>query len=91
MNVSTSMQAHINNLCMIANELANIHPQVLYGLGITLFKNSLPSFHTLVVLLTTQIDKLSMEFACEQLLQTCCKKNYDLSEKSLTIVCYKKH
>jgi hypothetical protein len=60
-------------------------------LAFTLFKNYLPSFHTLVVLLTTQIDKLSMEFVCEQLLQTCCKKNYDLSKKSLTIVGYKKH
>jgi hypothetical protein len=34
MNVSTSMQAHIDNLWMIVNELANIHPQVLDGLGI---------------------------------------------------------
>jgi len=38
MNASISMQAHIDNLWMIANELANIHLQVLDGLGIYTFK-----------------------------------------------------
>ncbi len=31
------MQAHIDNFWMIVNELANIHPQVLDGLGIYTF------------------------------------------------------
>jgi hypothetical protein len=37
MNVTASIQAHIDNLRMIANELANIHPQILDGLGIYTF------------------------------------------------------
>ncbi len=50
MKEAISMQAHIDKLWMIANQLTNIYHQVFYeDLTFTLLENLPSSFHTFVV------------------------------------------
>jgi hypothetical protein len=59
------VQAHIDKLQMIANQLTNNDHQVFYeDLTFTLLGNLPPSFYTLVVSINTHIDQLSMELVC---------------------------
>ncbi len=69
MKESTSMQAHIDKLWMIADELVNIDHQIFYeDLTFTLLKSLSLSFHAFVVSHSTHIDQLSMDLVCGQLL-----------------------
>ncbi len=65
MEEHTLVQAHIDKLQMIANQLTNIDHQVFNeDLTFTLLGILPPSFYTLVVSLSTHIDQLSMELVC---------------------------
>jgi hypothetical protein len=71
------MQAHIDELCTITNQLINIdHPRLqvkiyIYyfrisneDIAFTLLRNYLPSFHTSMVTFSYCIDELYMELLC---------------------------
>jgi hypothetical protein len=59
MEESTLMQAHIDELCTIANQLINIdHPIFNEDMAFTLLRSYLPSFHTSMVVFSYCNDEL---------------------------------
>ncbi len=65
MEECTWVQVHIDKLLMIANRLTNIDHQVSNeDLTFTLLRSLPPSFHALVVSLSTYTNELSMELVC---------------------------
>jgi hypothetical protein len=77
MEEGTLVQAHIDKLWMIVDQLINIHHQIFYedlaftflGILSSSFSNLSSFFHTLVVSFSTHINQLFMGFVCGQLLQ----------------------
>ncbi len=64
------MQAHINKLHLIVDQLTNIdHPFSNEDLTFTFLGNLPPSFHTLVVPFSTYTNELSVDLVYGQLLQ----------------------
>ncbi len=64
------MQAHINKLHLIVDQLTNIdHPISNEDLSFTFLGNLPSSFHTLVVPFSTYINELSIKLIYQQLLQ----------------------
>jgi hypothetical protein len=70
MEENNLMQAHIDQLRTIANQLINIdHPISNEDMAFTLLRSYLPSFHTSMVAFSHCIDELYMELVCGQLVQ----------------------
>jgi hypothetical protein len=65
MEENTLMQAPIDELCTIANQLISIdHPISNEDMAFTLLRNYLPYFHTSMVVFSYYIDELYMELIC---------------------------